>query len=185
VQVSDYASNNGCAFQGGTTNTPHSTTFWGWGGQCADNGFMSASFAAWENPPFSNGSRVTFGTITDGSSNTIAIGEQSNFYNQTDDARASYVRGGLWNGGSSQVVSQDLANYVVTRAPINGIGLGWWGTSRNENVTYNNTCFRSAHPGGAQFALGDGSVKFIAETVDFATYTALMDRADGVPVGEY
>lgn len=31
--------------------------------------------------------------------------------------------------------------------------------------------------------LEDGSVKLIAVTVDFATYTALMDRADGVPVG--
>ncbi|QDU76320.1 Fimbrial protein precursor [Bremerella volcania] len=186
VQISDYAANAGCAFKGGTTNTAHSTQFWGWGGRLADNGFLPTflSKAVSTQPPW-YGSKVDFAAVTDGSSNTIAIGEQGNFYQQDKDVRASYVRGGWWNGGSTDAEGSDMANYVCTSYPINAVSVGWMGTSRNENVTYNETAFRSAHPGGAQFALGDGSVKFIAETVDFATYTALMDRADGVPVGEY
>lgn len=187
VQISDYAANAGCAFRGGTTNNAHSTQFWGWGGRLADNGFVPTYLASkyiGTQPPW-YGSKVDFAAVTDGSSNTIAIGEQGNFYQQDKDVRASYVRGGWWNGGSCAAEGQDMANYVCTSYPINAVSVGWMGTSRNESVTYNETAFRSAHPGGAQFALGDGSVKFIAETVDFATYTALMDRADGVPVGGY
>ncbi len=33
--------------------------------------------------------------------------------------------------------------------------------------------FRSAHPGGAQFLMGDGSVRFIQNTIDQPTYMAL------------
>ncbi|MHC2070885.1 DUF1559 family PulG-like putative transporter [Bremerella sp. T1] len=186
VQIADYAGNSGCAFRGGTTNTAHSTMFWGWGGRMADNGLLSTflSKAVSTQPPW-YGSKVDFAAVTDGSSNTIALGEQSNFYQQTQDVRASYVKGGWWNGGSTDGEGQDMANYVCTSYPINAVSVGWMGTSRSESVTYNETAFRSAHPGGAQFALADGSVKFIPETINFATYTALMDRADGVPVGEY
>lgn len=185
VQIPDYAANAGCVFRGGTTNTQHSTTFWGWGGRSADNGVIPSFFSSSTGAPPWPGQKVDFAAISDGTSNTIAIGEQSNFYMMDKDVRAGYVRGGFWNGGTSSVMGQDMANYVVTAFPINAISVGWPGTSRNENVTYSNTPYRSAHPGGAQFALADGSVRFVAETVNFATYTALMDRGDGVPVGEY
>lgn len=39
--------------------------------------------------------------------------------------------------------------------------------------------FSSHHPGGANFALGDGSVRFISETVDTEVYAQLGHRADG------
>ncbi|PQO30228.1 DUF1559 domain-containing protein [Bremerella cremea] len=184
VQIPDYAANSGCAFKGGTNNTQHPTTFWGWGGRSADNGVIPSIFRNVGSTPWT-GSKVSFASVIDGSSNTIAIGEQSDFYQRDKDTRAGYVRGGFWSGGSSDVMSSEMNNYVVTVFPINAVSVGWPGTSRNENATYNNTAFRSAHPGGAQFALTDGSVQFIADTISFSTYTALMDRADGVPVGEY
>ena len=37
--------------------------------------------------------------------------------------------------------------------------------------------FRSLHPGGGNFAMGDGSVKFIKESIDLATYRKLATRA--------
>ena len=39
--------------------------------------------------------------------------------------------------------------------------------------------FRSLHPGGANFAFADGSVKFIKQTIATPTYMALGTRAGG------
>jgi prepilin-type N-terminal cleavage/methylation domain-containing protein/prepilin-type processing-associated H-X9-DG protein len=39
--------------------------------------------------------------------------------------------------------------------------------------------FKSMHPGGANFVMGDGSVQFISETIDYYTYNMLGNRADG------
>ena len=40
-------------------------------------------------------------------------------------------------------------------------------------------CFGSAHPGGMNGCMGDGSVRFISYTVDQHVFTHLGDRADG------
>ncbi len=45
--------------------------------------------------------------------------------------------------------------------------------------------FGSHHMGGAQFLLCDGSVRFLSENIDVATYRRLFDRADGIEVGEF
>ena len=39
--------------------------------------------------------------------------------------------------------------------------------------------FESEHPGGANFAFGDGSVRFLAETIDPQVFQQLGHRADG------
>ena len=39
--------------------------------------------------------------------------------------------------------------------------------------------FRSAHPGGAHFVLGDASVQFLTDTIDHQTYQYLGGKADG------
>lgn len=45
--------------------------------------------------------------------------------------------------------------------------------------------FRSFHPGGANFCLGDGSVRFISQNIDGVTYRALGSRAGGETVGNF
>ena len=42
--------------------------------------------------------------------------------------------------------------------------------------------FRSRHPGGAHFCMADGSVQFISETIEHATYRALSTRDGGEAV---
>jgi prepilin-type N-terminal cleavage/methylation domain-containing protein/prepilin-type processing-associated H-X9-DG protein len=39
--------------------------------------------------------------------------------------------------------------------------------------------FKSMHPGGANFAMGDGSTQFIQESIDYAVYNMLGNRKDG------
>jgi prepilin-type N-terminal cleavage/methylation domain len=43
----------------------------------------------------------------------------------------------------------------------------------------------SFHTGGAHFGLGDGSVRFISENINFATFIALATPAGGEVVGEF
>jgi prepilin-type N-terminal cleavage/methylation domain-containing protein/prepilin-type processing-associated H-X9-DG protein len=44
---------------------------------------------------------------------------------------------------------------------------------------------RSLHPGGVNALLGDGSVRFVANTVDLLTWQRVGSRNDGVPVGNF
>jgi hypothetical protein len=37
--------------------------------------------------------------------------------------------------------------------------------------------YKSAHPGGANFVLGDNSVHFMSDTIDYQLYNALGTRA--------
>lgn len=41
--------------------------------------------------------------------------------------------------------------------------------------------FRSRHPGGVHFLMGDGSVHFLTNNIDMVAYNRLGDRADGQP----
>lgn len=185
IQISDYAGNSGCVIKGGTISD-FSTGSWQWGGHIADNGVLPVYWRENAGSPYAN-SGVGFHKLTDGSSNTIAVGEQGDFHESVNDFRASLSEGGLWSCGTG-THSASLNNYVASRYPINAVSMTFTGMAPDwgpEKVTFNNTAFRSAHPGGAQFTLADGSTRFIPETIDFTTYTSLMDRNDGTPVGSY
>lgn len=113
--------------------------------------------------------------ITDGTSNTIAITER-------DGGRISQTNAqnlaGVWVGpgqvSTLRQVYQVLAigsSYIndgaatVEASPVQGAG--------------------SFHVGGAHFLIADGSVRFISENVSSDTYSALCQRDDGIPVGEF
>lgn len=122
-----------------------------------------------------------FRDLTDGSSNVIAGGE---IRPQCGD----HTRNGWYHFNSMWVATTAPINYPVKcvredpgwnqgadpnagRGPCNH----WqnWQTSQG---------FKSRHTGGAQFILGDGSVRFISENIDYMTYQRLGDRRDGEPI---
>jgi prepilin-type processing-associated H-X9-DG protein len=41
------------------------------------------------------------------------------------------------------------------------------------------SAFGSGHPGGANFCFSDGSIDFVAETIDMVTYQSLSTRNGG------
>jgi prepilin-type N-terminal cleavage/methylation domain-containing protein len=94
--------------------------------------------------------------ITDGTSKTLMVGEDSPEYNQ--DSAAFYADG----------------DWASCHAPLNYLPIP------PTPADYANVrSFRSKHPGGAQFGLADASVQFFAETIDHSLYRAMSTRAGG------
>jgi len=134
-------------------------------------------------------SKTTFARMLDGSSNTIAIGERysadpvwDQFAAQNGRQRFSEWRGWAWSGASS--VRDCLGGTLV---PVNyQIPEGQDPYDFSNGVSDNKfSSFSSAHPGGANFALGDGSVHFVSSesTADLELLQSLAKIADGRVVG--
>ena len=166
---------------------------------------ISPSISNTGNGPISGGgilfpnSAISLSSISDGTSNTIMVGEQSDHIR---DAKGAPIAGGFtaissqgphgWTMGSS---GGDTAppswngdrsfNCSTTRWSINQLGLGnTSGNGTNDN-TGNNIPISSAHSGGANVAMADGSVKFINQNIPLLTLQYLSDRADGNVVTSY
>ncbi|MDZ7620722.1 MAG: DUF1559 domain-containing protein [Patescibacteria group bacterium] len=130
-------------------------------------GATSGWFTARGHGLLFNGSRVRIRDIRDGTSNTIAVGE--NVAPLGDNKH----RGKTWV--AYNIMSVDL-----------GINYPFRMTPPRSHSSYNSTNGpASCHPGGATFALADGSVRFISESVAQDTLRALATRAGGEVVGDF
>lgn len=85
-----------------------------------------------------------------------------------------------------------IGNFAVTRynhiLPPNGKSCVVGGAGAlNVRMNYKGTAKApsSRHPGGVQLSLVDGSVRFVPNTIDIATWWALGSRNAGEIVGEY
>jgi prepilin-type N-terminal cleavage/methylation domain-containing protein len=136
------------------------------------------------------GGGVRFRDVTDGLSNTILSGESTYVSSSvSSSARATTVQIngthtardwptwiGSFGGGQDETVR------------INGR----FGSPINARVSFNRMALAvnddnafSYHVGGAQFVLGDGSVRFVSENVDTQTYDRLHDKRDGQVIGDF
>jgi prepilin-type N-terminal cleavage/methylation domain-containing protein len=103
-------------------------------------------------------SMVSLDSITDGTSNTFALGEIS---------WRDYARYRSWMRGPS---STDAEAMPCAKNVVDPIGV---------NIPYgnfNDGSFGSEHPGGTHFMMSDGSVHFIQESIDYATFIYLASR---------
>jgi prepilin-type N-terminal cleavage/methylation domain-containing protein len=122
--------------------------------------------------------------VTDGTSNTIAVGERDGM-----NCRAGglVVRNG--NGGGSRGVFHVVAQ---ARVKMNESVLPWDNDPEGCGQGWS-----SLHVGGAHFALCDGSVRFFSQNIEFfhagggwnnngdvrnGVYQRLISRGDGLPV---
>ena len=117
------------------------------------------------NGMFGMGFSRKLAEVADGLSNTLAIGE----FVQKDDLRtnrwALNVRDWIFGGDTSCGNMSVKALVWPINAKVNR------GTPHN--VLYHRLPMGSHHPGGASFLLGDGSVRFLSETIDMETYMSL------------
>lgn len=97
-----------------------------------------------------------FASITDGLSNTLMIGEDVVAHNASS---AAYYANG---------------DYCACDGPIN------YKPNPPAPLDWANTMtFRSNHPGGVQFVIADGSVRFVSESTEHAVYRRLCTRSGG------
>jgi prepilin-type N-terminal cleavage/methylation domain-containing protein/prepilin-type processing-associated H-X9-DG protein len=96
---------------------------------------------------------LRFKDITDGLSNTFMIGE-------------SLPKQCLYNGAYN-------SNFPVAGTTI---PLNWFTDESLEGQWYFSCGFKSQHPGGANFVMGDGSVHFISDSIDYQLYNELGSR---------
>jgi prepilin-type N-terminal cleavage/methylation domain-containing protein/prepilin-type processing-associated H-X9-DG protein len=133
---------------------------------------------------------LNFGSVRDGTSNTIFMGEVIGECHDHWD-------GGWWRFnaiGNGEASTSCPINIFTTCAgsqqeaatkgyPYNGItSMPDCVAKSNWNLSWG---FKSRHPQGCQFVFGDGSVHFISQTVNYATYQRLGGRRDGLPIGDY
>ena len=112
--------------------------------------------------------------ITDGTSNTLLAGEAA--WNLPDYLFTSGPCAGQVRWGFSYWSSPyPLATGFTTMAPFNPKKGGAAVLSR----------FRSEHIGGSQFALADGSVRFVSENISQVILDAAGTRAGGEVFGEF
>ncbi len=143
-------------------------------------------------------SSVSIKSIRDGTTNTLMIGERDTMN----------CRSGTWigvrnpNGEGSRGIWYNIGHTrTVLNAPVTVFA---WDSNDGCGES-----FSSFHPGGANFALCDASVRFISENIEFVdscvggycvwdnfspgdpnyawyyTYNKLSRRNDGFPVGAY
>ncbi|MEM8946520.1 MAG: DUF1559 domain-containing protein [Planctomycetota bacterium] len=113
--------------------------------------------------------------VTDGTAHTLALGERtywmhswpmgSEWIDEPDEYLCTYstrnVRYPI-NASHAQF-GYSLSDYSVTDASL-------------RKITANDLFYGSKHPGGAHFAMVDGSVHFYNESIDFVLFEALASR---------
>jgi prepilin-type N-terminal cleavage/methylation domain-containing protein len=140
--------------------------------------------------------------VTDGSSNTLMISEQSTaripsvqvvggtptvVITEDESIRSSYL-GGVWAGttlstgliaGGPTTNCHYVYNVTTLRYGINMKGAAAGPGAPVIMSGGAHTPITSAHPGGAHALFVDGGVRFLQESLDFGVLMSLADRHDG------
>jgi prepilin-type N-terminal cleavage/methylation domain-containing protein len=146
----------------------------------------AASSNGGKGPVFNTG--VKPAQITDGLSHVLVIGEQSDWGVDADGDQNECLSGGEFGwamGGfihGNHFPNGQTHNLTRVERAIGTRLCSKTNASGRSNID-SKIAFRSAHGDGAQFARADGSVSWVAESINPTTYKLLAIRDDGQPTG--
>jgi len=133
---------------------------------------------------FGPNSALRLAEISDGTSNTVMIGEMSCGPNGVKDSTGGkrLYNGAIWVGCPMEAgagTSGSNGSNVANMLSLCGFSAGSNVRFRKINTPDSSNALSSAHTNGAQFAVVDGSVRFISQNADGRMVDAVADRADG------
>jgi prepilin-type N-terminal cleavage/methylation domain-containing protein/prepilin-type processing-associated H-X9-DG protein len=142
------------------------------------------------NGIFFSASQVKISDITDGTSNTLLIGERNNLeplwpaFSKGWDTTPFAYENGIWGWNGPLAVTSVPINYLL---PADAANNPYSSGSAVANNYYNNRvdCFGSSHTGGANFVFCDGSVHFLTTGINTITFNNLGARNDGQVLGDW
>ncbi len=169
---SNYCGNSGVILAGSAT--PASTA---WSACASIKGSAQNGILLYANDN-TNTWVVKVRDVTDGSSNTIAIGEvtESADVTRTNNGDGNFP---TWAGGN------DNGGCNGWRTGGNHLRLASRDFYLNRRVSAeSDASFGSQHVGGAQFLFTDGAVRFISENIDVVLYENMAGRNEGNVVSD-
>lgn len=138
--------------------------------------------------PFFRNSRTKFRDVTDGTSNTIFIGEHSS--KLSDKTWVGVVPGAFTHPRFSTPENgpDAAATLTLVHAGPSGGELDITGFPIIHPInfpTFHVGQMYSEHIGGGHILLGDGSVRFLSENIDLFLFAELSSMNEGEPVGPF
>jgi prepilin-type N-terminal cleavage/methylation domain-containing protein len=132
---------------------------------------------------FGNDGAARIRDIIDGTSNTVLVGESKlkKLWGVMHPVWAQGKQAGVFGGPfipDNVPGSVNNCLQTINAPPERCIGPGW-GRDPWERT------HSSEHVGGCHFLLGDGSVRFVSENLDFSTHCLLSFINDGQVIGEF
>jgi prepilin-type N-terminal cleavage/methylation domain-containing protein/prepilin-type processing-associated H-X9-DG protein len=175
-------------------------TFWGITNYGASSG---TTFGTWPGGPppgvfdccSDQGTPIL--AITDGTSNTIMLGEKDNTdpnyflfstvstwaFTPQEKASPAYV-GSIWYTNYIYLESNIEINFNISPQLAQQAAQDSTGGIYNQWEPIRQHCFGSKHMGGANFAFGDGSVRFIRDSITLITLQYLSTMSGGEVISE-
>jgi prepilin-type N-terminal cleavage/methylation domain-containing protein len=134
-------------------------------------------------------SNINLALITDGSSNTMIVGEYSGVA-PTDKisnfGAPTPYNAVAWYGVYDHISYGNFTNTKPVFYPPNtAYYYGGASLSGSGNGAYCTQALKSAHVGGLHILMADGAVRFLSSNINLATYYNLADRNDGNTLGEF
>jgi prepilin-type N-terminal cleavage/methylation domain-containing protein/prepilin-type processing-associated H-X9-DG protein len=142
----------------------------------AMNGVLGVTSDAWDNNgAFLRNSAHRFADIRDGLSTTLFVGERCT--NMASTTWVGAVPGGVVPAQRYPDLASQLAN--AEGAPALVLSHGSQSHIPNDQLVFDADATASFHGVGVNFLFGDGSVRFIGNTINGQVYEALLTRAGG------
>jgi prepilin-type N-terminal cleavage/methylation domain-containing protein/prepilin-type processing-associated H-X9-DG protein len=168
VAVTSYkgvsGSNWGQDFFGVTNDVNFSTPYRNLGANGSFNGLEKGDGIFWR-ADIRNGP-MTMASVTDGLSNTFMVGEDV----------PEFIAWNAWAYPNGAIGTCAIPPNTGITVPPLGAATGYGDWPRRYS-------FRSRHPGGLQFAMGDGSVRYVRDTIPLNVYRATATISGGEVIG--